>query len=130
ERAHLGAVDSDDPDQTLPLQHRNGKLAAHAGELNDRRMHRIVHIARHRPHVGYLNYLLGFQYAAKASISGGPNKWRAPSGLSVFGRRAVQGHGAKPISFAKKNDAELWAAQMYGACHAVFKHRGEFARRT
>src|SRR5262249_42957607 len=74
-------VDLDDADQILFLQHRNGKLAAHAGELNDRRLHRIVHIARHLLYVGYLTYLLGFQYAAKASIRGGPNKWRAPSGL-------------------------------------------------
>jgi hypothetical protein len=77
-----------------------------------------------------LTHLLGFQYAAKAGIGGGPNKWRAPSGLSVFGRRAVQGHGAKRISFAEQNDTELCAAQMFGACQQGFEHRREFARRT
>ena len=91
------AVDLDDADQILFLQHRNRKLTTHAGELNDRRLHRIVHIASHRAHVGYLNRLLGFQYATKTGIGGGPKKWRAPSGLSVCGRRTVQCNGAKRI---------------------------------
>ena len=116
ERAHLLAIDFDDADQIVFLKHRNAKLAAHAGELNDWRLHRIVYISRHRSHVGCLNHLLGFQYTAKAGISGGPNKWRAPSGLSVFGRRAVQSHGAKRITFAEKNYAEICAAKVFGAC--------------
>jgi hypothetical protein len=90
----------------------------------------LIHIARHRPNVSYLNHLLGFQYTAKAGISGGLNKWRVPSGLGVFGRRGVQGHGAKPISFAEKDDAELCAAKMFGTCQQRFEHRREFARRT
>ena len=124
------AVDLDDADQILFLQHWNGKFTAHAGELNDRRLHRIVHIASHRAHVGYLNHLLGFPYATKAGICGGSNKWRAPSGLSVCGCRTVQGNGAKRISFAEKNDAKLCAAQMFGTCQQGFEHRREFARRT
>ena len=65
-----------------------------------------------------------------SSAAGRINKWRVPSGLSVFGRRAVQGHGAKRISFAEKNDAEICTAKMFGACQQRFEHRREFARRT
>ncbi len=98
--------------------------------MSKRRLHRIIHIARHRLHVGYLNHLLGSQYTAKAGVSGGPNKWRAPSGFGVFDRRSVQGHGAKRISLTEQKDAEFCAAQTFGVCQQGFEHRREFARRA
>ena len=87
-------------------------LRAHAGELNDRRLHRIVHIARHRLHVGDLNHLLGFQYAAKAgSAAGRINGARHLA--SVYSAVApCKATVRNAISFAEKHDAELCAAQM------------------
>jgi hypothetical protein len=46
-------------------------------------------------------------FVDRTGICGGSNKWRAPSGLSVCGRRSVQGNGAKRISFVEKNDARV-----------------------
>ena len=95
EGAHFLTVNLDDADQAPFFQHRSSEHAARAGKLSKRRLHRIIHVARDRLHVGYLNHLLGSQHTAKAGVSGGPNKWRTPSGFGVFGRCAVQGHGAE-----------------------------------
>ena len=38
ERTNFLAVDGDDADQIIFLEHRNGKHSAHAGEFSDRRL--------------------------------------------------------------------------------------------
>src|SRR6516162_827976 len=123
-------INLDDPDQLLFLQHRDAKDAARARESNNRRLYGIGNVARHLPYVGYLNYVLGFQYSAKRSIRRGFNDWSALSSFGVFGCRTVDGDTAKRRPLSKQKRPELCIAQSFGVCQQRFKHRCKIARRT
>ena len=87
ERPDLLAVDADDADQAIVLEHRHDQDRSSATEISRRRQRGIaLEIRRTRPHVGNLGELFRpGDTRPMPAIADGADNVLAPSGLGVFG---------------------------------------------
>ena len=131
EGTHLLAIDDDDADQRILLEHRDRKCGAIVGKLGAGDDDGVaLDIGRCRPDVVDVRHLLRERRAAQGGAGMRANRRVAPPLLSKCGRCVMQRDTSELVPLAEEQAGKLGLAQARGVRQHGLEHRLQLTRRT
>ena len=123
------AIDRDQADQLIVLEHRHRDQAAHAGQFYEAAFLRIFVRGCFRRHVGDLDGALRLRHARQHRRAGDGRQRFAASEFGKRGRCVVHRHRAAKIAFGEIQRAEIGLAKTRGTFQDDRKYPLQIARR-
>src|SRR5262249_4723083 len=131
EGTHLLSQDINRADQLVLLEHRNGKHASIARDLDrveDKRV--ALDVGLRRPNICHMCCPLGGSDTTEWHVRWWPNERLTCERLDIRWRGIVRGHGTKGVRVTQEQRTELGLANAYRVLKDGVKHWHQFAART